>query len=137
MAAHQEIGDTFTTLVGGIAAVSLLVGGVGILAIMLISVRERTREIGLRLAVGARRRDVRTQFLAEAVMLGTGGGVAGIALGLGTAAALAAATDWAIRVEPSSVGLSFGFSLLVGVIFGVYPAYRASLLDPVEALRSE
>ncbi len=137
MAAQREIGDTFTTLVGGIAAVSLLVGGVGILAIMLISVRERTREIGLRLAVGARRRDVRTQFLAEAVMLGTGGGAAGIALGLAAAAALAAATDWAIRVEPYSVVLSFTFSLLVGVFFGVYPAHRASLLDPVEALRSE
>ncbi len=137
MAAHQEIGDTFTTLVGGIAGVSLLVGGVGILAIMLISVRERTREIGLRLAVGARRRDVRTQFLAEAVMLGTGGGVAGIAVGLAAAATLAAVTDWPIEVEPFSVALSFGFSLGVGVFFGVYPAHRASLLDPVEALRSE
>jgi putative ABC transport system permease protein len=137
MAAHQEIGDTFTTLVGGLAAVSLLVGGVGVLAIMLISVRERTREIGLRMAVGARRRDVRTQFLAEAVMLGTGGGVAGIALGLGTAAVLAAATDLPIAVEPYSVALSFTFSLVVGVFFGVYPAHRASLLDPLEALRSE
>lgn len=137
MAVHQEVGDTFTTLVGGIAAVSLLVGGVGILAIMLISVRERTREIGLRLAVGAKRRDVRTQFLTEALMLGTGGGVAGIALGLAAAAALAAATDWAIAVEPYSVILSFTFSLMVGVFFGVYPAHRASLLDPVEALRSE
>ncbi len=137
MAAHREIGDTFTTLVGGIAAISLLVGGVGILAIMLISVRERTREIGLRLAVGARRRDLRTQFLAEAIILGTGGGVAGILLGLAGAAALAALTDWAIQVEPISVAASFSFSLLVGVFFGVYPAHRASLLDPVEALRSE
>ncbi|MHB1191456.1 MAG: ABC transporter permease [Longimicrobiales bacterium] len=137
MAAHQEIGDTFTTLVGGIAAVSLLVGGVGILAVMLMSVRERTREIGLRLAVGARRRDVRTQFLAEALMLGTGGGVAGIVLGLAAAAALAAATAWPIAVEPLSVILSFSFSLATGVFFGVYPAYRASLLDPVESLRSE
>lgn len=137
MAAQREIGDTFTTLVGGIAAVSLLVGGVGILAIMLISVRERTREIGLRLAVGAKRRDVRTQFLAEAVMLGTGGGAAGILLGLVTAAALAAATDWPVAVEPYSVVLSFTFSLGVGVFFGVYPAHRASLMDPVEALRSE
>ncbi len=137
MAAHREIGDTFTTLVGGIAAVSLLVGGVGILAIMLMSVKERTREIGLRLAVGAKRRDVRTQFLTEAVMLGTGGGLVGIALGFAGIAVLALATDWAVQVEPFSVVLSFGFSLLVGVFFGVYPAHRASLLDPVEALRSE
>jgi putative ABC transport system permease protein len=137
MAAHREVGDTFTTLVGGIAAVSLLVGGVGILAVMLMSVRERTREIGLRLAVGAKRRDVRTQFLTEAVMLGTGGGLAGVALGLTGAAVLAVATDWAVQVEPVSVGFSFGFALLVGVFFGVYPAHRASLLDPVVALRSE
>ena len=137
MEAHREIGDTFTTLVGGIAAVSLLVGGVGILAIMLISVRERTREIGLRLAVGARRRDVRLQFLTEAVMLGTGGGLAGVLTGLAAAAAVGAFTPWAVQVEPFSVGLSFGFSLLVGVFFGAYPAYRASLLDPVEALRKE
>jgi putative ABC transport system permease protein len=137
MAAQREIGDTFTALVGAIAAVSLLVGGVGILAVMLMSVRERTREIGLRLAVGARRRDVRTQFLTEAVMLGVGGGVAGIALGLAATTALAIATDWAVQVEPFSVSFSFGFSLLVGVFFGVYPAHLASLLNPVEALRSE
>ena len=137
MAAQQEVGDTFTNLVAAIAAVSLLVGGVGILAIMLMSVRERTREIGLRLAVGARRRDVRTQFLTEAVMLGIGGGLAGLGLGLAAAAALAIATDWAVEVEPFSVSFSFGFSLLVGVFFGVYPAHRASLLHPVEALRSE
>jgi len=137
MAAQQESGDTFTTLVGAIAAVSLLVGGVGILAVMLMSVRERTREIGLRLAVGARRRDVRIQFLTEAVMLGVGGGLAGLALGLAATTALAIATDWAVQVEPFSVSLSFGFSLLVGVFFGVYPAHRASLLNPVEALRSE
>ncbi len=137
MAAQQEIGDTFTTLVGAIAAVSLLVGGVGILAVMLMSVRERTREIGLRLAVGARRRDVRTQFLTEAVMLGVGGGLAGIALGLAAIVSISIATDWAVQVESFSVSFSFGFSLLVGVFFGVYPAHRASLLNPVEALRSE
>ncbi len=137
MAAHQEVGDTFTTLVGGIAAVSLLVGGVGILAVMLMTVKERTREIGLRLAVGAKRRDVRTQFLTEAIMLGTGGGLAGIALGLAGAAALTVTTEWAVQVEPLSVALSLGFALLVGVFFGVYPAYRASLLDPVAALRAE
>lgn len=95
------------------------------------------QEIGLRLAVGGRRRDIRTQFLTEAVMLGVGGGGAGVALGLAAAAALAIATDWAVQVEPFSVSFSFGFSLLVGVFFGVYPAHRASLLNPVEALRSE
>jgi putative ABC transport system permease protein len=137
MAAHQEIGDTFTTLVGAIAAVSLLVGGVGILAVMLMTVRERTGEIGVRLAVGARRRDIRTQFLTEAVMLGTGGGLAGVALGLAGAAALAAATDWAIQVEPFSLAFAFAFALLVSVFFGVYPAHRAALLDPVDALRGE
>jgi putative ABC transport system permease protein len=137
MAAHQDIGDTFTTLVGGIAAVSLLVGGVGILAVMLMSVRERTREIGLRLAVGARRRDIRTQFLTEAVMLGTGGGLVGVALGLTGAAALAAATDWAVQVEPVSLTLAFAFALLISGFFGVYPAHRAALLDPVDALRGD
>jgi putative ABC transport system permease protein len=117
--------------------VSLLVGGVGILAVMLMSVRERTGEIGVRLAVGARRRDIRTQFLTEAVMLGTGGGLAGVALGLAGAAALAAATDWAIQVEPFSLAFAFAFALLVSVFFGVYPAHRAALLDPVDALRGE
>jgi len=106
MAAHREIGDTFTTLVAGIATISLLVGGVGILAIMLMSVRERTREIGLRLAVGARRKDVRTQFLTEAVMLGTGGGLAGIVLGLAGAMVLSAVTDWAVQIEPVSMAIA-------------------------------
>jgi len=124
-------------LVGSIAAVSLLVGGIGILAIMLIAIRERTREIGLRLAVGASRRDIRTQFVLEAAMLGTGGGIAGILLGLLAAAVLDTATGWAIRVSLSSVVLAFGFSFVVGTFFGAYPAQRASRLDPIEALRSE
>ena len=135
--AHREIGDTFTMLVGALAAVSLLVGGVGILAIMLISVRERTGEIGLRLAVGARRRDVRTQFLMEASMLSMTGGLTGVVLGLLASLLLAQLTAWAIRVAPFSVAVSFGFALLVGIFFGAYPAFKAARLDPIEALRSE
>ncbi len=137
LAAHREIGDTFTTLVAGIGAVSLVVGGVGILAIMLMSVKERTREIGLRLAVGARRRDIRTQFLIEATMLGVAGGLAGIALGIAGSFALGALSDWAVRVEPRSVTLAFAFAFFTGVFFGGYPAARAARLDPADALRSE
>jgi putative ABC transport system permease protein len=137
VAAQAEVSGTFTRLVGGIAAVSLLVGGFGILAVMLMAVRERTREIGLRMAVGASRRQVRLQFVLEAAALGVGGGLAGILLGLAAGGVLAAATSWAIHVSPASVALSFGFSLAVGLVFGVYPAQRAARLDPVEALRSE
>jgi putative ABC transport system permease protein len=137
VAAQEEVSGTFTRLVGGIAAVSLLVGGFGILAVMLMAVRERTREIGLRMAVGASRRQVRLQFVLEAAALGVGGGLAGILLGLAGGGVLAAATSWAISVSLASVALSFGFSLVVGLVFGVYPAQRASRLDPVEALRSE
>jgi putative ABC transport system permease protein len=134
---QREVTDTFTMLVGSIAAVSLVVGGIGILAIMLIAIRERTREIGLRLAVGASRRDIRMQFVLEAAMLGTGGGLAGIVLGLLGAAVIGVATRWTIGLSPTSVLLAFGFSLVVGTFFGVYPAARAARLDPIEALRSE
>jgi len=137
VAAQQEVSGTFTRLVAGIAGVSLLVGGFGILAVMLMAVRERTREIGLRMAVGASRRQVRLQFVLEAAALGVGGGLAGILLGLAGGAVLAVATSWAISVSLTSVGLSFGFALVVGLFFGVYPAQRAARLDPVEALRSE
>jgi putative ABC transport system permease protein len=134
---QRQVTDTFTALVGSIAAVSLLVGGIGILAIMLIAVRERTREIGLRLAVGASRRDIRTQFVLEAAVLGMGGGLAGIALGLVGAGVIGATTSWAMSVSWSSVVFAFAFSLAVGGFFGVYPAQRAASLDPIEALRSE
>jgi putative ABC transport system permease protein len=134
---QRDVTDTFTMLVGSIAAVSLLVGGIGILAIMLIAIRERTREIGLRLAVGASRRDIRTQFVLEAAMLSTGGGVAGILLGVIGAGVVGTATGWAISVTPASIVLAFGFSFGVGTFFGVYPAPRASRLDPINALRSE
>jgi putative ABC transport system permease protein len=135
--AQRQVGDTFTTLVAGIASVSLAVGGIGILAIMLIAIRERTKEIGLRMAVGAGRKDVRLQFLMEATALGVGGGLAGVALGIASAALLAVATSWPISVSLSSVILPFAFSLFVGAFFGVYPATRAARLDPIEALRSE
>jgi putative ABC transport system permease protein len=127
-----------TTVLAAIAAISLLVGGVGVSNIMLVSVRERTREIGLRKAVGARQRDITRQFLVEAVVLTTVGGITGIALGIGGALALAAAVDQLPAVISWwSPLLAFGVSALVGVVFGVIPARRAGRLDPVTALRSE
>ncbi len=124
-------------LLAGIAAVSLIVGGIGIMNIMLVSVTERTREIGIRMAVGARERDILLQFLVEAVALSCIGGAIGILAGIGSAIAMANAAGWAIIIEPSSVMISFGFAALVGVVFGFYPARRASLLNPIEALRHE
>jgi len=135
--AQRETTDTFTMLIGSIAGISLLVGGIGILAIMLVAIRERTNEIGLRMAVGASRKDIMTQFVIEASILGVGGGLVGIVLGILGAFFVRVATSWAVSISPDSVGLAFGFSLLVGLFFGVYPARRASLLDPITALRSE
>ena len=137
IAAERETTETFTMLTGSIAAVSLLVGGIGILAIMLMAVRERTNEIGLRMAVGASRKDILVQFLIEAAALGLGGGAAGIALGLAAALLINAATRWAASISIASVLLAFGFSLAVGLFFGVYPARKASRLNPIDALRSE
>ncbi|HET6373063.1 MAG TPA: ABC transporter permease [Candidatus Polarisedimenticolia bacterium] len=129
---------TFTWILGGIAAVSLLVGGVGIMNIMLVSVTERTLEIGLRKAVGARRGDILSQFVVEAVTVSLLGGLVGVVLGNGGALLLGGLIP-ALPVSVSlwSVALGFGFSVAVGVFFGVYPAYRASVLDPIEALRFE
>ena len=135
--AQRETTDTFTLLISSIAGISLLVGGIGILAIMLIAIRERTNEIGLRMAVGASRRDIMTQFVIEASMLGVSGGIAGIILGILGSISVGVGTAWAISISPTSIMLAFGFSLLVGLFFGVYPARRASLLDPIDALRSE
>lgn len=135
--AQRETTDTFTMLIGSIAGISLLVGGIGILAIMLIAIRERTNEIGLRRAVGASRKDIMTQFVLEASILSVGGGLVGIFLGILGAIFVRIGTSWAVSISPNSVALAFFFSLLIGMFFGVYPARRASLLDPITALRSE
>jgi putative ABC transport system permease protein len=135
--AQQEGTKTLTTLLASIAAVSLLVGGVGIMNIMLVSVTERTREIGLRMAVGARRFDILTQFLVEALTLSSAGGIIGIASGLGVAHQLAAHFNWPLLVRPQIIVIAVGFSAVVGIGFGLYPARKASRLDPIEALRFE
>ncbi len=126
-----------TALLGAVAAVSLLVGGIGIMNIMLVSVTERTREIGIRLAIGALERQVLTQFLVEAVVLSLFGGLAGIALGLGLAALATRGLQVPFVIDPTIVFVAFAFSALVGVVFGYFPARRAARLNPIEALRHE
>jgi putative ABC transport system permease protein len=126
-----------TGLLGAVAAVSLLVGGIGIMNIMLVSVTERTREIGIRLAIGALEAQVLMQFLVEAVVLSTLGGLVGIMLGLGLAAGLVNLMRVPFSIDPTIVLIAFGFSALVGVVFGYFPARRAAHLDPIEALRHE
>jgi putative ABC transport system permease protein len=133
----ERAGRTMSWLLAGIAAVSLLVGGIGIMNITLLSVTERTREIGLRLAVGARGADVMRQFLAEAVLLSLAGGTLGIVLGIIASFSIARTLQWTTVVSPLSIALAFGTSALVGVFFGWYPARRAARLDPIEALRHE
>ena len=128
---------TMATLLWSIAGVSLLVGGIGIMNIMLVSVTERTREIGVRLAVGAKESDIRAQFLVEAVVLSISGGSLGIALGIGIQKAIASIAGWPVAVQANAVSLAFLFSALIGVAFGFYPAFKASRLDPIEALRYE
>ncbi|HEX6111115.1 MAG TPA: ABC transporter permease [Geminicoccaceae bacterium] len=137
MEAQAAAARSLTLFLGAVASVSLVVGGISIMNIMLVSVTERTREIGLRQAVGARRRDIRNQFLIEAVMLCLLGGVTGIAFGIGAAVAIAELLGWPIFVSPVSIVVAFGFAGAVGVFFGFYPALKASRLDPIEALRFE
>jgi ABC-type antimicrobial peptide transport system permease subunit len=128
---------TMTLLLASIASVSLVVGGIGIMNVMLLSVTERTREVGLRLSVGARTRDVLFQFLLEAVALSLAGGALGILFGFGSAHAVTEILEWPTRVSANAVALAFGLAFAVGVVFGYYPAYRASRLDPIDALRFE
>ena len=128
---------TMEILLASVASVSLLVGGVGIMNIMLVSVTERTREIGLRMAVGARGRDVLRQFLLEAVLLSLVGGLLGIALGLGGTRTISDLFEWPTRVSGNAIGLSAAFAAAIGMFFGYYPARRAARLDPIEALRHE
>jgi len=141
---QQEIADmataqskTMTLLLGAIAGVSLIVGGIGIMNIMLVSVTERTREIGVRLAVGAHGRDILTQFLIEAVALSSVGGIIGIAFGIGASKILSIYASWPTLVSLTSIMVAFLFSAGVGVFFGFYPARKAAALDPIEALRYE
>jgi putative ABC transport system permease protein len=137
MEAQAAAARSLTLFLAAVASVSLVVGGISIMNIMLVSVIERTREIGLRQAVGARRWDVRSQFLIEAVTLCLLGGVAGIALGIGAAVAIAELVGWPIFVSPLAVLVAFAFAGAVGVFFGFFPAHKASRLDPIEALRYE
>jgi len=135
--AMTQVSSLMTVLLTAIAAISLVVGGIGIMNIMLVAVSERTREIGLRMAVGARRRDILMQFLAEAMALSAAGGLIGIGAGIATARLLARANRWPILISPGAVLLAFCFSGAVGIFFGFYPAWRASRLSPIDSLRRE
>jgi putative ABC transport system permease protein len=135
--AASSISGTLTLLLGGIASISLVVGGIGIMNIMLVSVRERTREIGIRKAVGARGRDILPQFLIEALTLSLLGGLIGIGLGLAVSALIGQLAGWGFQFNPTTVAAAVVFSLAVGVVFGVWPARQAARLDPISALRYE
>jgi putative ABC transport system permease protein len=133
----EEQSRTMSLLLWSIAGVSLLVGGIGIMNIMLVSVTERTREIGVRMAIGAKGGDIRAQFLVEAVVLAITGGSVGIAVGIGIQRLVASYAHWPVALQSNAIALAFAFSALVGITFGFYPALKASRLDPIEALRYE
>jgi ABC-type antimicrobial peptide transport system permease subunit len=135
MQTQEQAGQAFTFLLSGIAAVALLVGGIGIMNIMLVSVTERTREIGIRKAVGARNSDILMQFLIESMTLSVLGGLIGIAAGFGLSGFIGSALGWPTAISMLWVGIAFCSSATIGVVFGVYPAYKAAQLDPIEALR--
>jgi putative ABC transport system permease protein len=135
--AKQQGADTMTTLLAAVAAVSLVVGGIGIMNIMLVSVTERTREIGIRIAIGAKFNDILSQFLVEALSLSVAGGVVGVILGVSVAEGLAYKNHWPVLIRGDIIAISVLFSLLVGVVFGLYPAWKAAQMDPIQALRTE
>lgn len=134
---NQRTQGIFNIVMGAIASISLLVGGIGIMNIMLASVLERTNEIGLRRAIGAKKLDIRMQFMAEAIAISLAGGLIGVALGYGISEAVARFSGWSTIITGTSIGLSFGVSSVIGLIFGIYPAVQASNLDPIECLRYE
>jgi ABC-type antimicrobial peptide transport system permease subunit len=134
---RTQMAQTMTGLLMSVASVSLLVGGIGIMNIMLVSVTERTREIGLRMAVGARTRDILSQFLTEAVSLSVLGGLAGIALGVAVSSTLTRVLGWPTLITPGAILAAFAFAAAVGIFFGYYPARKAANLDPIDALRYE
>ncbi len=133
----SSVSDVLTLLLAGIASISLLVGGIGIMNIMLVSVRERTREIGIRKAIGARGRDILSQFLVEALALSLAGGLIGIGVGVLASFGIGTYAGWGFVFNPVTVLVAVGFSLIVGIVFGVWPASQAARLDPVVALRYE
>jgi putative ABC transport system permease protein len=135
--AQEQGAQTMTMLLASVAAVSLLVGGIGIMNIMLVSVTERTREIGIRMAVGGEPHHILTQFLVEALSLSIAGGLIGVVAGVGVATWIAARFRWPTLIQPDVIAVSVAFSALVGIVFGIYPARRASQLDPIDALRFE
>ena len=137
MSAQEASSRVLALLLAAVASVSLLVGGIGIMNIMLVSVTERTREIGLRMAVGARTRDILGQFLVEAVTLSLIGGLIGVALGTGASLAIGSFLGWRVLLSPEAIGLAVAFAFVIGVFFGFYPARKAARLNPVEALRFE
>jgi putative ABC transport system permease protein len=136
-AMQSVIYNLLTLLLVAVAAISLFVGGIGVMNIMLVSVTERTREIGIRMAIGARAHDIRTQFLVEAIALALLGGILGAMLGIGAIAIISRVLDWKMAVSPLALGVSIGTSALTGIAFGFFPARRAAQLDPIEALRHE
>ena len=133
----SEVNDTMTLMLAGIASISLIVGGIGIMNIMLVSVRERTREIGIRKSIGAKGRDIMSQFLVESVVLSLAGGLIGVVVGVAATYLVSELAGWGVALDLTTIGIAVGFSVAIGVVFGVWPARQAAKLDPIQALHYE